>query len=279
MNKIEHKKYSKKWRIKNKDKIVEYRLKNKEKFAEYKLKNKEKLSEQSKVYTLKNKKKITKYNKVYRTKNKEKIAKKSKAYKLKNKEKIKEHALKNRDKTATYNKEYRLNNKTKIRKYQNTYRLNNKEKMKQWRIENRDKIEQYKIKNKKKISERHSTHTKHRYNTNVKFKIKYLLRTRVYKALKGENKSLPTMFLIGCEIDYFMYHIQCQFTKRMNWDNHGAGNHGKGMKEWHIDHIKPCDSFDLSKPLQQRKCFHYSNMQPLWATINLQKRYKYDRNL
>jgi len=58
----------------------------------------------------------------------------------------------------------------------------------------------------------------------------------------------------------------------MTWDNHGTGHNGKGMKEWHIDHIKPCASFDLSKPSQQRKCFHYSNMQPLWAKDNLKKR-------
>lgn len=81
------------------------------------------------------------------------------------------------------------------------------------------------------------------------------------------------MFLTGCDIDYLMYHIQEQFTKGMSWDNHGRGN--KGRKEWHIDHIRPCDSFDLRKPAQQRKCFHYSNLQPLWRDDNLTKGSKY----
>lgn len=48
----------------------------------------------------------------------------------------------------------------------------------------------------------------------------------------------------------------------MNWDNYG---------EWEIDHIKPCASYDLSKPKEQRKCFNYMNLQPLWAEENLRK--------
>jgi hypothetical protein len=40
---------------------------------------------------------------------------------------------------------------------------------------------------------------------------------------------------------------------------------------WHIDHIIPCVSFDLSKPKEQAKCFHYSNLQALWKHENLSK--------
>ena len=50
----------------------------------------------------------------------------------------------------------------------------------------------------------------------------------------------------------------------MSWDNYGI--HG-----WHIDHIRPCASFDLTDPEQQRQCFHYPNLQPLWAFDNLSK--------
>ena len=59
-----------------------------------------------------------------------------------------------------------------------------------------------------------------------------------------------------------MYHIQNKFTEGMLWDNYGL---------WHIDHIRPCSKFDLSKPKEQRKCFHYSNLQPLWAIDNIRK--------
>ena len=70
------------------------------------------------------------------------------------------------------------------------------------------------------------------------------------------------MFLIGCEVDYLMFHIQNQFTKGMTWNNYGL---------WHIDHKRPCASFDLSKPIEQQKCFHFKNLQPLWAIGNLRK--------
>ncbi len=48
----------------------------------------------------------------------------------------------------------------------------------------------------------------------------------------------------------------------MSLDNYG---------ELHVDHIKPCASFDLSDPEQQRLCFNYKNLQPLWAADNLSK--------
>jgi hypothetical protein len=41
--------------------------------------------------------------------------------------------------------------------------------------------------------------------------------------------------------------------------------------EWHIDHIKPCSSFNLEEPHEQMTCFHWSNLQPLWAKDNLRK--------
>ena len=48
----------------------------------------------------------------------------------------------------------------------------------------------------------------------------------------------------------------------MNWDNYG---------QWHIDHIRPCASFNLLDPIEQKICFHYTNLQPLWAEDNLKK--------
>ncbi len=41
--------------------------------------------------------------------------------------------------------------------------------------------------------------------------------------------------------------------------------------DWEIDHIKPCASFDLSKPEDRAKCFHYSNTQPMWWRENIVK--------
>jgi DNA-binding ferritin-like protein (Dps family) len=101
-----------------------------------------------------------------------------------------------------------------------------------------------------------------KYNSDTEFKIKHTLRRRLRHAIKGTIKKKSVHELLGCDIDFFREYIEKQFLKGMNWKNHG---------KWHIDHIKPCDSFDLSDKEQQKKCFHYSNLQPLWAKDNLKK--------
>ncbi len=170
---------------------------------------------------------IDQYNKEYADKNKEKISKQKKQYYIDHKEILKQKSKKHRENNPEYHK-----------KYQKIYNQNSIYKVK------RNKL--------RKI----------RYDTDISFKIKVVLRARIVSILKGNIKSLNTMFLIGCEIDYLMYHIQNKFTEGMLWDNYGL---------WHIDHKLPCASFDLSDPEEQRKCFHYSNLQPLWAKENLKK--------
>jgi len=103
----------------------------------------------------------------------------------------------------------------------------------------------------------------------VHFRLTKNLRGRVYMALKKGIKSDTTMNLLGCTIDYFKQYMENQFTEGMSWGN-------MGREGWHIDHKKPCDSFDLSNPGEQKICFHYSNMQPLWRIDNLKKGTKLD---
>jgi hypothetical protein len=95
-------------------------------------------------------------------------------------------------------------------------------------------------------------------------KIKKNLRTRLGNALlrRRNKKKSTTLDYLGCSIDYFMGWIEAQFLDGMNWDNHG---------EWHIDHIKPCNTFDFNKEEDIYKCFHYLNMRPLWAVDNLKR--------
>jgi hypothetical protein len=85
-------------------------------------------------------------------------------------------------------------------------------------------------------------------------------------ALKGICKSARTMKLVGCSIEELKNYLKKQFVAGMSWKNHG---------KWHVDHIRPCITFDLSKPNEQRKCFHYTNLQPLWAIDNLEKKDKF----
>lgn len=141
--------------------------------------------------------------------------------------------------------------------------------------DNKEKIlaknKKYNGKNKEKIRYQKTKYMQFKLKTDIRYKIKGSLRSRINLALRGNSKSLSTMMLIGCEIDYLMYHIQEQFKSGMTWNNYGKGLNGKGLQEWSIDHKIPCARFDLSKPEEQLKCFHFTNLQPLWAEDNLRK--------
>lgn len=69
--------------------------------------------------------------------------------------------------------------------------------------------------------------------------------------------------LIGCSIEDFWIYLESKFEPGMTRENYG--------KVWHIDHIMPCAIFDLTKPEHQKRCFHFSNLQPLFAEDNRRK--------
>lgn len=95
-----------------------------------------------------------------------------------------------------------------------------------------------------------------------------VLRTRLRAAIKaqGGRKFGKTFDLVGFSAKELRVFLEKRFTEGMNWENYGL---------WHIDHIKPCKLFDLTKASEQRLAFHYTNLQPLWATDNLRKAAKY----
>lgn len=95
-------------------------------------------------------------------------------------------------------------------------------------------------------------------------KLRKILRKRIWDALKGNSKTKSTLELLGCSIENLKLHLESKFTEGMSWENHGQFG-------WHIDHVLPCNNFDLTDPEQQKKCFHYSNLQPLWWRDNITK--------
>ena len=112
--------------------------------------------------------------------------------------------------------------------------------------------------------EYHAEYRRNKYRTDNTYKLKVDMRRRMHEALNGNCKADNTKALLGCTYEEARAHIEAQFTEGMSWDKMGL--HGI-----HIDHIRPCASFDLSDPEQQRECFHYTNLQPLWAKDNLEK--------
>jgi hypothetical protein len=97
---------------------------------------------------------------------------------------------------------------------------------------------------------------------NVNVRLANNLRRRLNFTLKGISKSQSTLLLLGCSLEVLLGYLEKQFQPGMTWENYG---------KWHVDHIKPCCKFDLNDPEEQKKCFHYTNLQPLWAKDNLNK--------
>jgi hypothetical protein len=89
------------------------------------------------------------------------------------------------------------------------------------------------------------------------------LRRRVNDVIRRNLKSASTLTLLGCSVDQFLGHLEINFEEGMAWDNYGSA--------WHVDHRRPCASFDLTKPEEQRICFNWKNLQPLFAKDNLRK--------
>ncbi|MFH0805963.1 MAG: hypothetical protein V1901_03760 [Patescibacteria group bacterium] len=157
----------------------------------------------------------------------------------------------NRDKILKYHREYYFKNKKLILEKQKKYAILNKEERKKY-------IKQYQKNHKKERNLR----TRERYKKDINFKLRCYLGKRMVSALKGETKNETTLNLLGCSLEFIKQHLESKFKPGMSWKNYG---------KWHIDHIKPCASFDLSKSEEQQKCFHYSNLQPLWAKDNMIK--------
>jgi len=94
--------------------------------------------------------------------------------------------------------------------------------------------------------------------------LEHRLRQRCIKAVNKAMTTKTATFnqLLGCTYQELAAHIESLFQPGMSWEN---------RDEWHVDHIKPCASFDLTDPAQQKECFHFTNLQPLWADENLRK--------
>ena len=118
--------------------------------------------------------------------------------------------------------------------------------------------------NRRKIQDNMNKYEKERKKIDPEFKLSKTLRSRLGNAIRNQSakKRNTTINLTGCDLAFLKGYLEGKFTKGMTWENHG---------KWHIDHIKPCCSFNLEDAEEQKKCFHYTNLQPLWARDNLVK--------
>jgi hypothetical protein len=103
----------------------------------------------------------------------------------------------------------------------------------------------------------------------IQYPEKYLLhkmRVNIRDACIRQNatKFYKSLELIGCSALDLRKYLEQKFKSGMTWSNYG-------LQGWEVDHIIPCDSFDLTKIEEQKKCFHYTNLQPLWVGENRRK--------
>lgn len=185
-----------------------------------------------------------------------------KRYNVQNKHQTQQYYKENKEKYKINSKKYYKNNKEKVNKasikFQKTYPHLKKQYDKKWRLNNKEYFREW-----RKIN----------YYTKPQFKLRVILGNRLNEVLKKDKtyKTNSIIDIIGCDLSNFKIHLESQFLPEMSWDNHG--------KIWEIDHIKPCISFDLTQEKQQKECFHYTNLQPLFKTTEIAESLGYENKI
>ena len=178
-----------------------------------------------------------------------------------------------KDEQREYNRQYYIKNREKMLAKATVYRDENREAINAAHKERyatdperaqrvRDNAHQWYITN----SER-ARAFRQEYGKRIGARLFRNAYSRIIVAMK--KHKLPahcaTWEALNCDLETLMAHLEQNFVDGMSWENYG---------EWEMDHIKPCISFDLTDKAQFMLCFHYSNLQPMWALENMQKGYR-----
>ena len=175
---------------------------------------------------------------------------------------------------ANFDQWYAKGGREKVIANANRWKEENKEKRKEianrWNREASKNPEYVDHKNKlRREGNRYELHKK-RLKEDLGYKTELQLRKYILDSVRRQSTFKQGKFkkLLGIEIDEFIKYIELQFTSEMSWEN-------RSTTTWHIDHIRPCESFDLTDKEQQMVCFNYRNQQPLPAKDNLSKNDSY----
>lgn len=208
---------------------------------------------------------------------------------LQNRKYFKEYYLKNKDRVLKKNRKYNKSKKAKEQKKEYSKTTRAKKIRKKWIEKNRDKVRAKNRKSYHKNREKNLNYSREYYKKIKSDPIKYnKFRARInfYNQQKRKNnphyrikqnlsrrlrtilneiknpKNTKILDILGCTLAELKIHLKKQFKKGMTWKNYG---------KWHVDHKIPCYKFDLRKLSDQKICFNYNNLQPLWAKENLIK--------
>jgi hypothetical protein len=188
-----------------------------------------------------------------------------------NKKKQKERRVKDREWKRGYDKKREVEKRDELRAKRKERYIRDRQKRiskrKEYYYKNKESciksVTAYQKNNKHKVRTQQRVHHNERMKSDPGYAILKSLRTMVSAAVKrGGKKCKRTMDLVGCSMDVLLRHLESKFLEGMSWSNYGS---------WHIDHKIPCAAFDMSIHEEQRKCFHYTNLQPLWGVDNQKK--------
>ena len=116
-----------------------------------------------------------------------------------------------------------------------------------------------------RFKKQENTRMRKKYKMNPTYRLNINMRCRFRNAFIYQEQALTSFDFkkyVGLSPNKLWKYLESLFEPGMTRENYG---------KWHIDHIKPVISFDLSKDEEIRDCFFYTNLQPLWATDNYRK--------
>jgi len=215
----------------------------------------------------------------YYEKHKERILAQHRAYRNRPeiREKMRERRRKNRDTVLRWKRDSYRRNREKILTWQKALKRNQSPEEKAKRLawhrayykSNRERIRQMHKEYRRSNLKRHNLARVIKRRTDVQFALRCRIRNHARKILLG----LPSfasrshyLDLLGCRLSELASYLESKFLPGMSWDNRNL---------WHLDHIRPLKTFDLSDPTQLAAACHFTNLQPLWAADNLRKGYRW----
>lgn len=134
---------------------------------------------------------------------------------------------------------------------------------KEW-LKNNGKSKSEEYKQAKRI--KRNARNRRRYREDIQYRLKVSLQNQLLKSFNriGKSKPLSTIKLTGCSMAFLKVWLEVNFQPGMSWDNYGT--HG-----WNIDHRRARRYYDLADQVQQRLCFHWTNLFPMWSSENCAK--------
>lgn len=244
----------------------EAKQRQREYYARPDVKERTKLSRQSRNARPEVKEQIKQFNKIYREEHKEELKQSNQKWRYENKEELKQYRrdyyLENQDKIKLHSQNYQAKPEVKKRtkQYHQKYCNENKEILRL-----KKKIYHQKPEVRQRVNEwtlKRLLIPENRLMQNIGTSLRHWLKA------EGAIKTCRTSEYVCMSKKEFRNHFESLFTEGMTWEKVLSG-------EIHIDHIRPKSSFNAKDPEEVKKCWHYSNLQPLWAKDNLSKHDKY----